>query len=284
MPRLGISEDLRPNAFTTGWGKRALIVVTLGLLKMLDGVELEAVIAHEIAHIKNQDFHFMALISSLKAISFFNPIVYALSPAIKKERELLADSAGTTLLERPEVFGLALTKIWETSKEFPRSFLRQWISGLFIISEIRHAGNILAAHPTLESRLSSITEMRIRSKVNKGEVLKTILICGAVMAVMVFALGLMVQTYFSTWRMNNAPIGPDPFWHHSNGVPANRPTFDPQAYPAIMPFNLQGYLSHDYPWLLNAINTAIILMILLKIWGPSINLHRRSVKMPFVHT
>jgi Zn-dependent protease with chaperone function len=57
MPRLGINEDLRPNAFTIGWGRKSMIVVTLGLLKVLNGVELEAVMAHEMAHIKNQDFH-----------------------------------------------------------------------------------------------------------------------------------------------------------------------------------------------------------------------------------
>jgi len=269
MPRLGIAEDLRPNAFTIGWGRKAMIVVTLGLLNMLDGDELEAVLAHEIAHIKNQDFHFMTLISSLRAISFFNPLVYILSPVIRKERELFADTTGTKLLENPEVFGLALTKIWDASKTLPRDPLKQLISGLFIVSEIRHARNFLATHPTLENRLSSINESRMGATVSKRDMIKTILICGVVISIVLCTLGLMAQTFLPVMRMN--VIGPERIWDNSIDVPSEHVTNKFGLYPPTMT-NSNGFppmrFHLDYPWVLNTIYMLMILIILLKIWRP----------------
>ncbi|TSA39960.1 hypothetical protein D4R30_00295, partial [archaeon] len=58
-PRVGLTEHLQPNAFTVGGGKRAMVVFTMGLLDSLDQRELEAVAAHELAHIKNNDFGLM---------------------------------------------------------------------------------------------------------------------------------------------------------------------------------------------------------------------------------
>jgi len=283
-PRIGINEDLRPNAFIVGWGRKAMIVVTLGLLKTLDGDELEAVLAHEMAHIKNQDFHFMALISSLKAISFFNPLVYVLSPAIKKERELLADDVGTKLLERPEVFGRALTKIWCASKVMSAkskpSFLRQWVSGIFIISELRNARSFLLTHPSLEIRLTNIAERKIRNRASMGEMLRTILICGVVMSVVVCAFGLAIQACFPV-RGISGPLGPERIWYRSINIPVNQPAFEPRPnHPYLtMAFNPQGRVSLNYPWILNTIYISIMLTILLKIWRPSTVFSRHPIRL-----
>jgi heat shock protein HtpX len=195
-PCIGITENLEPNAFTVGYGKRATIVFSSGLLDMLDGAELEAVIAHEIAHIKNHDFHFMALVSVLKVISFFNPIVYLLSSAITREREILADDTGGRLLEKPERLGLALLKIWEAPKEFSQGFLTRFISSLFIISEIGQLKTLFAAHPPLERRLSKNAEKEFWSSVSRDKP-KSILACFMI-AVMLFSFcyPLFQNNYF----------------------------------------------------------------------------------------
>jgi len=209
MPLVGISEDLRPNAFTIGYGKKTMMVFTSGLLRILDGTELEAVIAHEVAHIKNRDFHFMALISALKAISFFNPLVYLLSSAIKKEREVLADNTGMTLIERPETLGLALTKIWEDSKGFSGGFLKGWISSFFIVSEIRHVRNVLATHPILESRLSNIAEGTSLKNASRNEVLRAITACAVVIVMVICVSGLLTQMHSPVRRMHVISFGPE---------------------------------------------------------------------------
>jgi heat shock protein HtpX len=55
-PRVYVIDDVAPNAFATGRDpEHAAIAVTTGLLDMMDRVELEGVIAHELAHIKNRD-------------------------------------------------------------------------------------------------------------------------------------------------------------------------------------------------------------------------------------
>lgn len=64
-PRLAVSSDRAPNAFTVGRSHRhAVIVVTWGLRYWLDPPELEAVLAHELAHIEHRDIAVMTLASS----------------------------------------------------------------------------------------------------------------------------------------------------------------------------------------------------------------------------
>ena len=62
MPRIFVIEDPAPNAFATGRDeKHAVVAVTTGLLAILDRTELEGVIAHELAHIKNKDMLVMTV-------------------------------------------------------------------------------------------------------------------------------------------------------------------------------------------------------------------------------
>ena len=64
MPKLYIVEDSQPNAFATGRNpENAVICVTTGLLNKLEYYELEGVIAHELAHIKNYDIRLSAVVS-----------------------------------------------------------------------------------------------------------------------------------------------------------------------------------------------------------------------------
>ena len=63
-PKLYIIEDAQPNAFATGRNpENAVICVTTGLLDKLEYYELEGVIAHEMAHIKNYDIRLSAVVS-----------------------------------------------------------------------------------------------------------------------------------------------------------------------------------------------------------------------------
>ncbi len=149
MPALYVMEEMQPNAFATGRDpEHGVIVVTRGLMNRLEKIELEAVIAHELAHIGNRDI----LLSTIAVVLvgmvvimtdfFFRLAFYGgggrdrdsgsrlpmivialllaiLAPllaqmmkmAISRRREFLADSSGALMTRYPEGLASALEKI-----------------------------------------------------------------------------------------------------------------------------------------------------------------------------
>jgi heat shock protein HtpX len=149
MPKVYAIDDPSPNAFATGRDpEHASIVVTTGLMRILDRGELEGVLAHELSHIKNYDIRVMTLVVVLvgsimllsdwamrtflygrrgrdrggeaSGILFLVGIVLAiLSPllaeliklAVSRSREYLADASGALLTRYPDGLANALEKI-----------------------------------------------------------------------------------------------------------------------------------------------------------------------------
>ncbi len=71
IPRFGIIEDGNPNAFTFGHhAGNARVVITRGLLQMLDAEEVKAVIGHELGHVKNRDFIVMTLAAAVPIVLY----------------------------------------------------------------------------------------------------------------------------------------------------------------------------------------------------------------------
>lgn len=157
MPKLYIIPDPVPNAFATGRNKdHSAVAVTTGLLKILDKTELEGVIAHELAHIKNRDIllqtvavvlvGFVTLLSDFflrvglrgggrsrgnsnlvvaligVALAILAPLIAtALKLAISRRREFMADASGALLTRYPEGLAGALRKISTYSGEMRRA-------------------------------------------------------------------------------------------------------------------------------------------------------------------
>lgn len=147
MPRVYVIPDPAPNAFATGRNeKHAVVAFTTGILQILDKAELEGVIAHELAHIKNKDIllqsvivvlvGFITLLSDIFVRSTFfggdnrdnkagailmvvGIVLLILSPiigmliqlAISRKREFLADATGALMTRYPEGLASALQKI-----------------------------------------------------------------------------------------------------------------------------------------------------------------------------
>jgi heat shock protein HtpX len=164
-PRVCLVENLRPNAFTMGYGHNATLVFTVGILDALGDEELTAVACHELAHIKNRDFVFKSLSSGLTALSFFNPLAYVAFSAAQKERELRADERSAKTLEEPAALGRALTKInYMLQTMLPEPFLSRVSSSLFFTSSLLSKPMVLATHPSLNQRLAHIAESSPKSK------------------------------------------------------------------------------------------------------------------------
>ncbi len=150
MPKLYVVEDKQPNAFATGRDpEHSVICVTTGLLQKLDYYELEGVVAHELAHIKNYDIRLSAIVSVMVGFivmisDLFSRIFYyggfrskdddnksngiimligfifiLLSPifgqlmklALSRRREFLADATAVEFTRNPDGLISALEKI-----------------------------------------------------------------------------------------------------------------------------------------------------------------------------
>jgi heat shock protein HtpX len=162
-PRLGLTENLQPNAFTVGYGAKTMIVLSSGLISTLNQIELEAVIAHELAHVKNRDFHLMAAVSSLKVAAFFNPFAYLSASMLARERELLADEVGTKMTHRRNAFKRALVKISSVDVKSSVSILPSLVSGMFVYSQIGPLRAAFTSHPSLDTRLDRIGNNRVKT-------------------------------------------------------------------------------------------------------------------------
>jgi len=158
MPKVYVIPDPAPNAFATGRNeKHATIAFTTGILQILNKAELEGVIAHELAHIKNKDILLQTVIvvlvglvtlladifirstlwggrgdrdSKLGGIMMIVGIVLLiLSPiiatliqlAISRKREFLADATGALMTRYPEGLASALTKISQNAQPLAKA-------------------------------------------------------------------------------------------------------------------------------------------------------------------
>lgn len=154
-PKLYVIEDNQPNAFATGRNpEHAIICVTTGLLEKLDYYELEGVIAHELAHVKNYDILLSAIVTVMvglvvmlsdimtrtflwgsrssrdndkgSAIMMLVGLIFLiLSPifaqlmklAISRKREFLADATAISFTRNPQGLISALQKLEEDSHQ-----------------------------------------------------------------------------------------------------------------------------------------------------------------------
>ena len=95
---------------TIGWW-RPLVLVPAALLARMPPDLLEALLAHEIAHIKRADYLVNLLQSVIEALLFFHPAVWWLSQQIRIEREYVADQIAGTLIQNPRRLALALEQL-----------------------------------------------------------------------------------------------------------------------------------------------------------------------------
>lgn len=192
MPKVYLINDPAPNAFATGRDpKHAIVGATTGLLEIMDKRELDAVMAHEMSHVRNYDirvsmiaFGLVSAIGLLADIAirmmFFggdsrernvHPAVYIvglivviLAPilaaivqmAVSRQREYLADASGVLLTRDSEGLASALGKL----KDYGRPMQKQSTStaNLFMNNPLRAGffSKLFSTHPPLDDRISRL--------------------------------------------------------------------------------------------------------------------------------
>ncbi|QYK49655.1 MAG: zinc metalloprotease HtpX [Phycisphaeraceae bacterium] len=187
MPKVYICPHDAPNAFATGRSPRkAAVAVTQGLLQVLDRDELEGVIAHELAHIKNRDTLTSCIAATLAGVLAFiaqwgmllgggqnrgsNPLAMFLTiilaavgaalikAAISRSREYVADAHAAQIVGSPRGLISALQKIEMYAKRIPLVQPNPAQNNLFIIEPFggNAAIRLFATHPPTESRIRAL--------------------------------------------------------------------------------------------------------------------------------
>ena len=199
-PKLYIVEDKQPNAFATGRNpQNAVICVTTGLLDKLEYYELEGVIAHEMAHIKNYDIRLSAVVSVMvgfvvmlsdwftriafwggsrdrdndsngNAILMLIGLVFLiLSPifgklmqlSISRKREFLADATAIEFTRNPDGLISALEKISGDPNQLKTA--NKSTENMYIVNPFRgkkSSSSLWSTHPSIEDRVEALKNLK----------------------------------------------------------------------------------------------------------------------------
>ena len=179
-PRLALSRSAVPNSFTIGVRRlRAVVVVSEGLRRRLEPDELEAVLAHELAHLANSDAAVMTLAGVPRAVGFelydvatrlylwlflwpVGALLYGwgslLTLAVSRYREYTADAGSALATGRPAALMSALQKLTGDVNLIPNEDLRVVASlePLFIVPVCPRRIELFADHLPLAKRLARL--------------------------------------------------------------------------------------------------------------------------------
>ncbi|MBV8235491.1 MAG: M48 family metallopeptidase [Acidimicrobiia bacterium] len=160
-PRVYVIADDAPNAFATGRNPRhAAIAVTTGLLDKLNRIELEAVLAHELSHVKNYDVLVSTLAVTLVGLPavlvrpVFGPVVPL---AVGRRREGQADLSGVSLTRYPPGLISALEKLRADASVV--HFNSRATAHLWIESPFARFNRVFDTHPPLDERIKVLREL-----------------------------------------------------------------------------------------------------------------------------
>lgn len=195
MPKVYIIPEHVPNAFATGRNpQNAAVAVTEGLLELLDEDEVEAVLAHELSHVRHYDIlvgtiaatiagaigvlanmmQFGAMVDSDK--NRVNPIVMivlaiilplaaaVIQMAISRNREYMADEGAARLTRHPEWLQSALAKLSNYNRQGSMQSATQESAHMFIINPFSGKNisfaSLFSTHPSTEDRIARLEELK----------------------------------------------------------------------------------------------------------------------------
>lgn len=193
MPRVYVCPHDAPNAFATGRSpSKAAVAVTQGALQLLNRDELEGVIGHELAHIKNRDTLISTIAATISGVLAFvaqwgfllggrgggregsNPLLAFLAiilaavgaalikAMISRSREFVADHDGALIAGSPRGLIAALQKLDAYSRRIPMHNPNPAQNSMFIVEPLvgNSLLNLFASHPPTEARVAALLRLR----------------------------------------------------------------------------------------------------------------------------
>jgi heat shock protein HtpX len=196
-PQIAIVQTRVPNAFATGRSpNKAVVAVTTGIMDKLTPAELEAVLAHELSHVKNRDMAVLTIASFISTVAFYIVryslyfggmggdrrrdgggillvwlvsiavwvVSFLLIRALSRYREFSADRGAAIITGQPANLASALMKISGLMERVPSEDLRkvEGMNAFFIIPAISGSSfmDIFSTHPSVEKRLAQLEKMQ----------------------------------------------------------------------------------------------------------------------------
>jgi heat shock protein HtpX len=190
-PKIYIINDPAPNAFATGRDpKHAIVAATTGLIDIMSDSELEAVMAHEMGHVKNYDIRVsmitFGLVSAIGLLTdiimnmmwfgdsenknnspfvmIIGVIVLVLAPilsvmvqmAVSRQREYLADATSAMTTRNPDSMISALEKLKTNGRPMKRQ--NSAAAHLFFSNPVKpgFVSNLFSTHPPLDDRIARL--------------------------------------------------------------------------------------------------------------------------------
>ena len=193
MPTLAVAPHEQPNAFATGRNpEHAVVAVTTGILKYVPQEELEGVLAHELAHIKNRDMLITTVaagiagaLSNLPYLLMFGTgrdddgghpyaklALILLAPigamliqfAVSRQREFEADRVGALILGRPQPLASALLRLDSLAHRIPMH-VAPAAAPLAQVNPLAYQGGpvakLFSTHPPTAERVARLEAMAL---------------------------------------------------------------------------------------------------------------------------
>ena len=194
MPTVAIAPHAQPNAFATGRNpEHAVVCVTEGIVKLVSREELEGVLAHELAHIKNRDMLLQTMTATLAgAITYLaqfaflfggrsndedsNPLAglamlivapiaaMLIQVAISRQREFKADAVGAQITGRPLGLARALAKLDEAAHRIPMH-VSPAVAPLAQVNPLAFSGGgiakLFSTHPPTGERIARLEALAV---------------------------------------------------------------------------------------------------------------------------
>jgi heat shock protein HtpX len=193
MPVVAIADQEQPNAFATGRSpSKAVVAVTTGILRYMPADELEGVIAHELAHIKNRDMLISTIAAGVAgaigylpwllmfgqgddegrhpfaaiALMILGPVAaMIIQYAVSRQREFEADRVGAEILGRPLSLANALKRLDAMARRIPMQ-VQPAAAPLAQVSPFsgpaRGMARLFMTHPPIEERVARLEALRMR--------------------------------------------------------------------------------------------------------------------------
>ena len=190
MPTVAIAPHEQPNAFATGRNpEHAVVCVTAGIMRLVSREELEGVIAHELAHIKNRDMLLQTIAATMAAaisnfafigmymggndeeggspiggllFALIAPIAASLVQlAISRSREFVADETAARLTNDPDALASALERLSVAAERLPAD-VEPATASLYIVNPLTGGGlaGLFSTHPPMEARIARLRALR----------------------------------------------------------------------------------------------------------------------------